>query len=85
MNKALSAYILLAALTLGVFAIWPELDLAGARYFYHSGGFFGRDSFERFGRDFFRVTPFVVLAAYAALWLAKRSGSGSLGRRAAEH
>jgi lipid A 4'-phosphatase len=74
MNKALSAYILLAALTLGVFAIWPELDLAGARYFYHSGGFFGRDSFERFGRDFFRVTPFVVLAAYAALWLAKRLG-----------
>jgi lipid A 4'-phosphatase len=74
MNKALSAYILLAALTLGVFAIWPELDLAGARYFYHGGGFFGRDSFQRFARDFFRVTPFVVLAAYAALWLAARLG-----------
>jgi lipid A 4'-phosphatase len=74
MNKALFVYILLAVLTLGVFAIWPELDLAGARYFFHSGGFFGRDSFERFGRDFFRVTPFVVLAAYAALWLAKRLG-----------
>ena len=76
MNKALLVYIALAALTLGVFAIWPELDLAGARYFYHGGGFFGRDSFERFGRDFFRVTPFVVLAAYAALWLAN-----GLGRR----
>ncbi len=74
MNKALLVYVALAALTLGVFATWPELDLAGARYFYHGGGFFGRDSFERFGRDFFRVTPFVVLAAYAALWLAKRRG-----------
>ena len=28
----------------------------------------------RFARDVFRVTPFVVLAAYAALWLAKRLG-----------
>jgi lipid A 4'-phosphatase len=74
MNKALFVYITLAGLALGVFAIWPELDLAGARYFYHDGGFFGRNSFERFGRDFFRITPFVVLAAYAALWLAKRLG-----------
>ena len=32
-------------------------------------------SFERFARDFFRVTPFVVLAAYAALWLARRPAS----------
>ena len=72
MNKALLVYVVLAALALGVFAIWPELDLAGAHYFYRGGGFFGRGSFERFGRDFFRVTPFVVLAAYAALWLAKR-------------
>jgi lipid A 4'-phosphatase len=72
--KAIIVYVVLAAVTLGVFAIWPELDLAGAHYFYHSGGFFGRDSFERFGRDFFRVTPFVVLAAYAALWLAKGLG-----------
>jgi membrane-associated phospholipid phosphatase len=75
MNKALFAYIALAALALAVFAIWPELDLAGARYFYHNGGFFGRSSFERFGRDFFRVTPFVVLAAYVALWLAKHLGA----------
>src|ERR1700727_4040046 len=74
MNKTLSAYIVLAALTLVVFALWPELDLKGARYFYHGGGFFGRNDFERFGRDFFRVTPFVVLAAYAAMWLANRLG-----------
>ena len=80
MNKALFIYIALAALALAVFAIWPELDLMGARYFYHQGGFFGRNDFERFGRDFFRVTPFVVLAAYAALWLAKhRRREGPLG------
>jgi lipid A 4'-phosphatase len=75
MSKALFVYIALAALTLAVFAIWPELDLAGARYFYHQGGFFGRNGLERFGRDFFRVTPFVVLVAYAALWFAKRLGA----------
>src|SRR5277367_525083 len=74
MTKALFVYIALAALALAVFAIWPELDLAGARYFYHEGGFFGRNSIERFSRDFFRVTPFVVLAAYAALWFAKNRG-----------
>jgi lipid A 4'-phosphatase len=74
MNKALFIYVALAALALAVFAIWPELDLAGARTFYHAGGFFGRNDVGRFGRDFFRVTPFVVLAAYAALWLAKRRG-----------
>jgi lipid A 4'-phosphatase len=74
MNKALFVYITLAAVALGVFAIWPGLDLAGAHYFYHGGGFFGRDSFERLWRDFFRVTPFVVLAAYPALWLAKHLG-----------
>jgi lipid A 4'-phosphatase len=74
MNKALFAYIALAALMLAVFALWPELDLKVARYFYHSGSFFGGDRFLRLARDVFRVTPFVVLAAYAALWLAKRSG-----------
>jgi lipid A 4'-phosphatase len=74
MNRALFVYIALAALTLAVFAIWPEFDLAVARYFYHGGGFFGRNDFGRFGRDFFRVTPFVVLVVYAALWLAKNRG-----------
>jgi membrane-associated phospholipid phosphatase len=72
--KALTLYVALAASTLVVFALWPGLDLAVAHYFYRDGGFFGAGSYERFGRDFFRVTPFVVLTAYAALWFAKRRG-----------
>jgi lipid A 4'-phosphatase len=75
MNKALVVYAALAALTLVVFAIWPGIDLGLARAFYHQGGFYGRNDFERFGRDFFRVTPFVVLAVYVALWLARRLGA----------
>jgi lipid A 4'-phosphatase len=74
MSRALVVYVALTALTLGVFAIWPDLDLEVAHYFYDGGGFIGRDALERFGRDFFRVTPFVVLAVFAALWLAKRRG-----------
>ena len=74
MSRALAVYVALTALTLGVFAIWPNLDLIVAHYFYDGGGFAGRDSLARFGRDFFRVTPFVVLTAFAALWFAKRRG-----------
>jgi lipid A 4'-phosphatase len=75
MMKALLVYVALAALTLAVFAVWPQLDLMGAHLFYHRGGFFGRNDLERFGRDFFRVTPFIVLAVYAGLWLARRRGA----------
>ena len=74
MRSALVAYVALTVLTLGVFALWPELDLIVARYFFHAGSFFGGDEDLRFARDFFRVTPFVILAAYVALWLARRSG-----------
>ena len=72
--KAFFRYVALAALTLALFAAWPGLDLAIAHLFYDGGGFLGHGAPERFGRDFFRVTPFVVLALYAALWLAKRRG-----------
>jgi len=64
----------LIALTLAVFALWPGVDLAVAHFFYDHGGFAGRDGLERFGRDFFRVAPFVVLAAYVALYALRRAG-----------
>jgi membrane-associated PAP2 superfamily phosphatase len=64
----------LIALTFAVFALWPGVDLAVAHFFYDHGGFVGRDGLERFGRDFFRVAPFVVLAAYVALYALRRAG-----------
>jgi lipid A 4'-phosphatase len=70
--KALNVYVALTVVTLAVFAVWPEFDFNVAGYFFHAGGFSGGDSFERFARESFRATPFVVLTAYAALWLAKR-------------
>lgn len=72
MNKALIVYVALTALTLAVFALWPSLDLAVAHFFYDGGGFIGHEVLDRMARDFFRITPFVVLALYAGLWLAKR-------------
>jgi len=74
MNKALLLYVVLAALTLGVFAIWPELDLTVSHLFFWDGSFDGDGLPDHLARDFFRITPFVVLAAYAALWLAKHLG-----------
>ncbi len=70
--KAFFVYVALAPLTLAVFALRPEIDLAVTHLFYDGGGFIGQTPLERFGRDFFRVTPFVVLALYALLWLLKR-------------
>ena len=64
----------LIALTLAVFALWPGVDLIVAHVFYDRGGFIGHDGLERFGRDFFRVAPFVVLAAYIALYALRRAG-----------
>jgi len=64
----------LIALTLAAFALWPGIDLAVAHLFYDHGGFAGRDGLERFARDVFRVAPFVVLAAYVALYLLRRAG-----------
>jgi len=75
MNKALIVYLALTALMLTVFAVWPGIDLKVAHLFYDGGGFIGHDALDRFGRDFFRITPFVVLALYAGLWLAKRRGA----------
>jgi membrane-associated phospholipid phosphatase len=72
--KALVVYVALTALMLALFAIWPSLDLIVAHGFYNRGGFIGGDSLARFAREVFRLTPFVVLALYAGLWLAKRRG-----------
>ena len=82
--KALVVYVALTALTLLVFArlAGPRsrrlASLLRRRRLHRA-----RARSQRFGRDFFRVTPFVVLALYAALWLAKRAARACAGRRAA--
>jgi membrane-associated phospholipid phosphatase len=75
MTRPLAVYVALTALTLAVFWIWPNLDLAVARYFYNGHGFVGEAGLGPLGRDVFRVTPFVALVGFAALWLAKRLGA----------
>ena len=74
MPKALMVYVALTALTLLVFGLWPGLDLAVSLIFF-SGRFAADDALARFARDVFRVTPFVVLTLYAALWLLKQNGA----------
>jgi lipid A 4'-phosphatase len=68
---------LLAALTLAtliVFARSPQIDLDVANAFYGASGFVGSSPFERAAREFFNVTPFLVLAALAALYALRRLG-----------
>jgi len=68
MTRSLVVLLALTALTLVVFALWPGIDLAVSHYFYDRGGFVGHDGLERFGRDFFRVTPYAVLIGFAILY-----------------
>ena len=75
MNRALYVYLALTALTLIVFAVWPGLDLAVSHLFFWDDRFDGDGLPDRLSRDFFRITPFVVLTAYAALWSAARLGA----------
>lgn len=73
--KPLTTYIALTALTLVVFAVWPAIDLAIARLFFDGRGFMG-GAFLRFLREMFADLPFVVLAAFVALWALRRAGWG---------
>ncbi len=74
MNRVL--FVLLAALVLvgAIFALWPGMDLAEARWFHDSGGFVGSGVGAQSLRWFFRVSPFVVLAAYIIGWSLRRAG-----------
>jgi lipid A 4'-phosphatase len=72
--RILLALVAALALVGAVFAIWPGLDLAAAHAFYDHGGFGGATTGERIARDVFRLSPFVVLAGFAALALARLFG-----------
>ena len=59
----------------GIFALWPSLDLAVSHALYIDGeGFVGRGSVWSGVRLFFRVLPFVALAAFAALYVCRGRG-----------
>jgi membrane-associated PAP2 superfamily phosphatase len=74
MGKAFWASFAAAVLVGAIFAVWPGLDLAVAHLFYDDGGFAGQSRLAKMARDFFRVTPFLVLALYIALYALKRAG-----------
>lgn len=59
----------------GIFALWPNLDLAVSHALYFDGeGFVGRGPIWAGVRLFFRILPFVALAAFAALYVCRRRG-----------
>jgi lipid A 4'-phosphatase len=74
MRRYILALLALTGAAALIFALWPDLDLAAARYFFGGSGFIGHTAFERFARAFFNVTPFVVLAAFAGLYALRRFG-----------
>jgi len=73
-RPALTALLALTCAVALIFALWPQIDLAVARFFFAGGGFIGQTSFERFARAFFNVTPFVILAGFAGLYALRRFG-----------
>jgi membrane-associated PAP2 superfamily phosphatase len=73
-DRTLIALIAALAATLVVFALWPELDLKVARLFYGAHGFIGSGPWERAGRDFFRVSPYMLLIVLIAAWGLKALG-----------
>lgn len=64
-----------AVATIGLFLLFPSLDLVQARMFFSpASGFAGRNGWGETGRFLGYVLPFLVLAAYLMAWLAKRQG-----------
>ena len=82
--KALLVYVALTALTLAVFASGPISTSSSRISSMTAAASSGMTGSTRFGRDFFRVTPFVVLALYAAPVAAPSAAASPCpGRRAA--
>ncbi len=58
----------------GVFAVWPNIDLAVSQALFRGDGFVGGSLGWTIARDFFRIAPFVVIAGFVALYLCHRRG-----------
>ena len=74
MRNILLGLVAVTLATMAVFALWPQIDLDVARAFYGADGFIGHTALERAARDFFRVSPFVVLAGFALFYGLRRFG-----------
>jgi len=64
--------IILAALTLltgALFALWPELDLAGSAFFHGAGGFAGGQPVLKALRAGLYSLPILVMVGFALAWI----------------
>ncbi len=75
MNRTLVGLVAAIAATLVVFAIWPKIDLAVSGFFYGPEGFLDHNPIARFGRDFFRVTPYLLLIILTLAYVLRRLGA----------
>ena len=74
MTRGIASLIVAAAAILILFALDPGLDLAVSRYFYGANGFIGAGFAAKAGREFFRITPYVLLIGMILAYLLKRFG-----------
>ncbi len=72
MKTAFLLACVLSIALLSLLAADPSLDLAVSAWFHGETGFIGEGAGARFARSFLNVTPFVVAAAYIALYAANR-------------
>jgi membrane-associated PAP2 superfamily phosphatase len=73
-GKILVALIAALGVALIVFAAWPGLDLAVSHAFHADGRFVGDTHLGRWGREFFRITPYALLIAMLVAFALKRLG-----------
>jgi lipid A 4'-phosphatase len=75
MDRTLLALVVALLATLFLFALFPNLDLATAHFFYDRGGFLGANALDKAARWFFRVPPYVLMIGLAGLWALRRLGA----------
>lgn len=71
--RLLLGLVILTLATLVAFALWPQIDIDAARVFYGANGF-RHTPLEEAARAFCNITPFVILAGFAASYALRRLG-----------
>ncbi len=78
-SKMLIVTLVATLACLALFALWPDLDLLAARFFYDAGHFVGRGPAGEIGRRFFYDAPYVLLALLLVAYVAHRFGCSRRG------